>query len=176
MKKQVKICMVGAGRVGKQHSSSLRRFVPDAEVVALVDPAAEVLNSTGDEFGITARFTTLEEAIEKVPFDGVVITTPTFTHASLAILAASHGKHVFLEKPMALNLFECDDILAAVQRHGVFLQLGFMRRFEPEFAAAARRIAAGEIGKPMMIKSLTHGPGLPPPWARELKTSNGNAG
>jgi myo-inositol 2-dehydrogenase/D-chiro-inositol 1-dehydrogenase/scyllo-inositol 2-dehydrogenase (NAD+) len=49
-----------------------------------------------------------------------------------------------------------------------------MRRFDPEFVAAYKRIASGEIGTPMMVKSLTHGPGLPPPWARDLKTSNGN--
>ena len=55
----------------------------------------------------------------------------------------------------------------------MLLQLGFMRRFDPEFAAAAERIQAGEIGRPMMIKSLTHGPGLPPAWARDLSTSNG---
>jgi myo-inositol 2-dehydrogenase/D-chiro-inositol 1-dehydrogenase/scyllo-inositol 2-dehydrogenase (NAD+) len=48
-----------------------------------------------------------------------------------------------------------------------------MRRFDPEFVAAVQRIRAGEIGRPMMIKSLTHGPGLPPPWARDLRTSNG---
>ena len=53
------------------------------------------------------------------------------------------------------------------------LQLGFMRRFDPEFNTAWAKIEAGEIGKLMMIKSLTHGPGLPPPWARDLKTSNG---
>jgi len=88
-------------------------------------------------------------------------------------MAAERGKHVFLEKPMALTLQECDQIIAAVQHAGVFLQLGFMRRFDPEFTAAAERIQAGEIGRPMMIKSLTHGPGLPPPWARDLRTSNG---
>jgi scyllo-inositol 2-dehydrogenase (NAD+) len=48
-----------------------------------------------------------------------------------------------------------------------------MRRFDPEFVAAAKRIEAGEIGRPMMIKSNTHGPGLPPAWARDLRTSNG---
>jgi len=46
-------------------------------------------------------------------------------------------------------------------------QIGFMRRFDPEFVAASERIQAGEIGQPMMIKSLTHGPGLPPAWARD---------
>jgi myo-inositol 2-dehydrogenase/D-chiro-inositol 1-dehydrogenase/scyllo-inositol 2-dehydrogenase (NAD+) len=75
---------------------------------------------------------------------------------------------------MALTLEECDDIITAAQENKVLLQLGFMRRFDPEFTAAAKRIIGGEIGQPMMIKSLTHGPGLPPPWARDLKTSNGN--
>src|ERR1700678_636571 len=64
-------------------------------------------------------------------------------------------------------------MIAAAERNKVLLQLGFMRRFDPDFQAAAARIEAGEIGEPMMIKSLTHGPGLPPPWARDLKTSNG---
>ena len=171
----VRVCMIGAGRVGKLHSGSIMRHLSTGEVVALVDVSNEMLRSTGDEFGIEARFTSLEEALEKVDFDAVVITTPTFTHTQLAVQAAEHGKHVFLEKPMALTLAECDQIMAATDREGVKLQLGFMRRFDPEFAAAAERIFAGEIGRPMMIKSLTHGPGVPPGvWARDLKTSNGN--
>ena len=170
----IRICMIGAGRVGKLHSGTLKRHVPGGDVVALVDPWAEVRNATGDEFGIERRFASLADALDAVEFDAVVITTPTPTHRELAVLAAEHGKHVFLEKPMALSLAECDDILAAVDRHGVLLQMGFMRRFDPDFAAAWERIQGGEIGEPMMIKSLTHGPGLPPPWATDLKTSNGN--
>ncbi len=102
-----------------------------------------------------------------------MITTPTPTHLPLTELAAENKKHVFLEKPMALNLQECDAIIQCVEKNGVLLQLGFMRRFDPEFVAAAQRIEAGEIGQPMMVKSNTHGPGLPPPWARDLRTSNG---
>ena len=170
----VRICMIGAGRVGKLHSGTLRRHVPGGDVVALVDPYESVLNETGDQFEIERRFKSLEEALEAVAFDAVVITTPTPTHRDLAVLAAEHGKHVFLEKPMALSLAECDDILRAVSHHGVLLQMGFMRRFDPDFAAAWERIQGGEIGEPMMIKSLTHGPGLPPPWATDLRTSNGN--
>ncbi len=125
------------------------------------------------EFGIDAQFESLAQALEGAAFDAVVITTPTPTHLPLAVEAAEHGKHVFLEKPMAISLEECDLIIGAAERNGVALQLGFMRRFDPQFAAAAQRIEAGEIGQPMMIKSLTHGPGLPPPWARDLRTSNG---
>ena len=170
----IRICMIGAGRVGKLHSGTLKRHVPGGDVVALVDPWAEVRDATGDEFGIERRFASLADALDAVDFDAVVITTPTPTHRELAVLAAEHGKHVFLEKPMALSLAECDAILAAVSHHGVLLQMGFMRRFDPDFAAAWERIQGGEIGEPMMIKSLTHGPGLPPPWATDLRTSNGN--
>ncbi len=173
MKHPVRICMVGAGRVGKLHSGTLKRHVPQGDVVALVDPYQAVLDETGDQFGIDSRYTSLEEALDKVQVDAVIITTPTFTHRELAVMAAAQGKHIFLEKPMAMRLDECDAIIAAAQDNGLVLQLGFMRRFDPEFTAAAERIFAGEIGQPMMIKSLTHGPGLPPAWANDLKTSNG---
>ena len=173
MEKQIKLCMVGAGRVGKNHARALTRHVPAAEIVALVDPAVEVRNATGEEFGIEKRYDTIEQAAEDVAFDAVVITTPTFTHKDLARKAAELGKHVFLEKPMAISIEECDQIIQACEENNVFLQLGFMRHFQPEFAEAARRIEAGEIGKPMLVKSLTHGPGLPPAWARDLQMSNG---
>jgi predicted dehydrogenase len=171
-KAPIRICMIGAGRVGKNHSRALTR-VPGGEIVALVDPVPDILAATGDEFAIDARFSSLEAALDKVAFDAVIITTPTFTHRELTLTAAAHGKHVFLEKPMALNLAECDAIIEGTRRAGVILQIGFMRRFSPEFVAAMHRIEAGEIGRPMMIKSLTHGPGLPPAWARDLRTSNG---
>jgi scyllo-inositol 2-dehydrogenase (NAD+) len=174
MGSKIQVCMIGAGRVGRLHSGTFARHAPQGEVVALVDRAAQVLHETGDEFGIDVRFASLEEALDNVRFDAVVITTPTFTHKDLAVLAAEHGKHIFLEKPMAMNLQECDAIIEACENNGVHLQLGFMRRFDPEFVAAAERIEAGEIGEPMLVKSLTHGPGLPPPWARDLRTSNGN--
>ena len=173
MKKPVRICMVGAGRVGKNHSRAITRHVPGGEIVAMVDPMAQVRAETAAEFGIDSQFDTLEMALEAVEFDAVIITTPTPTHQPLTELAAENKKHVFLEKPMALNLQECDLINTVVEKYAVILQLGFMRRFDPEFAAAAQRIEAGEIGQPMMIKSNTHGPGLPPPWARDLRTSNG---
>jgi len=173
MKGTIKVCMIGAGRVGKLHSGTIKQYAPNAEITALVDPAAAILNETGDQFGIDGRYSSLEEALEKANFEAVIITTPTFTHLQLAELAASESKHVFLEKPMAMNLQECDAIIAATEKKGLILQLGFMRRFDPEFVAAAERIFGGEIGEPTLIKSLTHGPGLPPPWANDIRTSNG---
>jgi myo-inositol 2-dehydrogenase/D-chiro-inositol 1-dehydrogenase/scyllo-inositol 2-dehydrogenase (NAD+) len=169
----VRLCLVGAGRAGRVHARSLVHSVPAGQLACVVDVTAQALDAACDEFGVEARFASLEAALDWGRFDAVVITTPTFTHTALAVMAARAGKHILLEKPMALTLAECDEILQAVQRRPVFLQLGFMRRFDPEFVAAFQRIQAGEIGRPMLIKSLTHGPGLPPPWARDLKTSNG---
>lgn len=173
MKRQIRICMVGGGRVGKNHSRALSRHVSAGKIVALVETDAGVRQETADEFGIENQFANLEDALEKVEFEAVVITTPTPTHLPITALAAEHKKHVFLEKPMALSIAECDAILKVVGQNSVLLQLGFMRRFDPEFVAAQERIEAGEIGQPMMIKTNTHGPGLPPPWARDLRTSNG---
>jgi myo-inositol 2-dehydrogenase/D-chiro-inositol 1-dehydrogenase/scyllo-inositol 2-dehydrogenase (NAD+) len=169
----VRIALIGAGRAGRVHANSLVHHVPNGTLVGLVDSVPEVLRESGDMYGVDARFASLDEALDKLEFDAVVITTPTFTHRALAVQAMDAGKHVFTEKPMALSLEECDAMIQASERNSVFLQLGFMRRFSPEFATAFERIQAGEIGQPMLIKSLTHGPGLPPPWARDLKTSNG---
>ena len=173
MKTQIRICMVGAGRVGKNHSRAISQHIAGGRIVAVVESVAQVRDETAHEFGIENQFETLEAALQKVDFDAVVITTPTPTHLPISALAAENKKHIFLEKPMALNLHECDAIMQVTQQNSVILQLGFMRRFDPEFVEAAKRIAGGEIGQPMMIKTNTHGPGLPPPWARDLRTSNG---
>jgi len=173
MPSTINVCLIGAGRAARVHANSLVNHVPAARLVALVDTNPKVLHATADQYGIDKRFASLEDALDGADFDAVVITTPTFTHKSLTVAAANAGKHILLEKPMALNLKECDAIIAAAHSQGVIVQLGFMRRFDPEFVAAAERIEAGEIGQPMLIKSLTHGPGLPPAWARDLKTSNG---
>ena len=137
--------------------------MPAAQLVAIADPSRQTLDETGDIFGVGTRFESFERALEDAEFDAVVITTPTFTHAELAVAAANAGKHVLLEKQMAMTLEECDTIISATERNGVVLQLAFMRRFDPEFVAAAECIEAGDIGRPMLVKSLTHGPGLPPP-------------
>lgn len=173
MPERIRVCLIGAGRAGQVHANSLVHHIPDGELVALIDGDAAVLQKVGEKFGVSRRFSSLEEAFTRVEFDAVIVSTPTFTHQTLAILAASSGKHVFCEKPMGLNLRECDEMIGAAERNGIVLQIGFMRRFDPEFEAAAARIEAGEIGRPILVKSLTHGPGLPPPWARDLRTSNG---
>jgi predicted dehydrogenase len=169
-----RICMVGAGRVGRLHTGNLTRRVSDrAEVAAICEPSADVAQALADDFAVPAVYPSLADALREQSFDAVVITTPTFTHRDEAVLALEAGLHVHLEKPMAMNLAECRDISAAAAASGRVVQLGFMRRFDADFVAAADLLASGEVGEPMIIKTLTHGPGLPPAWANDIRTSNG---
>jgi myo-inositol 2-dehydrogenase / D-chiro-inositol 1-dehydrogenase len=168
----LRLAIVGAGRCGTLHAENARRWLSAAELACVVDADETLASEVGVAFGVPA-FTSLEQALERSSFDGVVITTPTFTHAQIAVSAANAGKHVLCEKPMALGLEECDEMIAAAEAAGVVLQIGFVRRFQTEFVEARRRIEAGEIGVPMIVKSLTRGPGLPPLWAHDLRRSNG---
>lgn len=169
-----RVCMVGAGRVGRLHTRSIDEHLGHrAEVTAIVDPDQGLADQLAGDYGVPATYASLEDALAADAFDGAVITTPTFTHRDLAVTALDAGLHVHLEKPMAMNLAECHDITAAVQRAGTTLQLGFMRRFDRDFIQAAERLRSGEVGEPVIIKSLTHGPGLPPAWANDIRTSNG---
>jgi scyllo-inositol 2-dehydrogenase (NAD+) len=168
---ELRVAIVGAGRAGRVHALNLHEHVRRAEVCCVVDGERERASDLAAELGGVGVHDTLDGALADA--DAVVIAVPTFAHAELARVAAAAGKHVFCEKPMALTPADCDAMIAAAEEAGVVLQVGFMRRFQPEFAEARRRIEAGDVGAPMVVKSLTRGPGLPPRWAWSLESSNG---
>lgn len=170
----VHMCAIGTGRAGMVHATNFRWRTPHAELVAVVDADSERAAAAAAELDLPGRgFTDLATALAATPIDAVVITTPTFTHAALVQQAAGHGLHVLCEKPMALTLAECDAMMRACERAAVTLQLAFMRRFDPPFVEAKRNLDEGTIGNVVMVRSLTRGPGLPPAWANDVRTSNG---
>src|SRR5690606_25767995 len=127
---QVRVGVIGTGRAGMVHAENFRWRVPHAELVAVVDADAARAAEAAPALDLAGLgFSDLASALAARQLDAVVITTPTFTHRDLAVEASAAGLHVFCEKPMALTLSECDDIVAACQRSSVNLQLGFMRRF-----------------------------------------------
>lgn len=174
MAEVVRVCVVGAGRAGIVHARNLRWRVPNARLEAVVDVDGARGETVARELELEgASHTTLEEALDRHQIDAVVITTPTFSHAELACGAAARGLHVLCEKPMALTLAECDRMLEAAAQAGIVFQMAFMRRFDPAFVSAKRQIDEGLIGRPLIVRSLTRGPGLPPDWALDPSKSNG---
>lgn len=168
-----RMCLIGAGRAGLVHAANVSRNIQGAELHAVCDANQETLNKVADEYYAPVRFSDYRDACASPEIDAVIIVTPTHLHKRIACEAAAQGKHIFLEKPMAITVDECADINDAVAKAGVTLQIGFMRRFDRFFMRAKEILDSGEMGRTMVIKSTGRGPGLPPPWIYDVAKSNG---
>ena len=168
------ICVIGAGRAGMIHAQNfVSGRVPGARLVALADPTAEQRSHACQTLGIDCAYDDYRQAIADTQVDAVVVATPTRFHCEIVMAATAAGKSVLCEKPMALTSRECQQMIASAERAGVKLQVGFMRRFDAGFVDVKQRIDQGEIGKVVLVKSLTHGPTTPKPWMYNLQASNG---
>lgn len=165
--------IIGSGRAGMIHARNFARLVPGAAVAAISDPVADVRSSAARELGSPAEYQDYQALLDDREVHAVLIAAPTALHCEIAVAAAERGKHVFCEKPMAMNSVECNTMIAAAEKAGIVLQIGFMRRFDRSFLAAFERVQAGEIGEVVLVKSCTHGPTYPKPWMFDLAQSNG---
>ena len=164
----VRFGLVGAGRIGTHHATTLARRLGEAELVAVADPRAAAAERLGEHLGVE-WLTDAQALIDDPRVEAVAITCASTAHADLVVAAAEAGKAVFVEKPMALTLADADRAIAASRAAGIPLQVGFNRRFARDFAAAHETVAAGGIGTPQLLRSLTRDPGLAdpagvPPW------------
>ena len=167
------IGIIGSGRAGMIHARNFARLVPGAGVVAVADAVEETRRDAASELGAVKAYADYRDLLGETSVRGVVIAAPTAMHRDIAVAAAEAGKHIFCEKPMAMNVAECDEMIAAAAQAGVVLQIGFMRRFDGSFRMAHERVLAGEIGEVVLVKSCTHGPTYPKPWMFDLAQSNG---
>ena len=159
--------VLGVGEMGKRHAENLRRLVPEARLVAVADVFAERARQTANELEIDTSYGSLEAMLENKEVETVLISTPDKFHASAVIAAARAGKNIFCEKPIALTIADAQAALGAVTKAGVHLQVGFMRRYDPAYASAMKRIEAGEIGEPVIFKSVGRDRDAPPTSAFE---------
>lgn len=148
--------------MGRLHTKNLTYLIPEAEVVAVADIRREVAESCAAEFSIPKAYTERGPILEDPETDAVLICSSTDTHASLIEQAACAGKHIFCEKPIALELEAIDRVLAAVARAGVILQVGFHRRFDPSFHRAQELVSQGAIGRPHILRITSRDPEPPP--------------
>jgi predicted dehydrogenase len=165
--KKLGIGVVGVGEMGRRHAENVRRYVPNAKLVAIADVAHERATQAASELEIDLAYGSLDAMLENKEVEAVLIATPDKFHAGAVASAARAGKHILCEKPLGLNLAEAQTAVDAVKKAGVHIQMGFMRRYDPPYVAAMKRIDAGEIGTPVIFKSLGRDKDQPPIAAYE---------
>ncbi|MDC7291641.1 Gfo/Idh/MocA family oxidoreductase [Blautia schinkii] len=166
------ICVIGAGRAGMIHARNYAKNVPGAMIAAVSDPVEETARAGAEELGCK-YYLSEDQALENDKIDAYVVVSPTKFHVDIVKKLAAAKKHIFCEKPMAMTVDECDEMIKACQGNKVKLQIGFMRRFDEGFCQAKQIIEAGEIGDVVMVHSNTRGPSVPRPWMYDIHKSNG---
>jgi myo-inositol 2-dehydrogenase/D-chiro-inositol 1-dehydrogenase len=162
VKQTINIGVIGAGRIGRVHAENLVYRIPAATVVAVSDIFVEVAERLAAELAIPAVYRDHRRVLEDKSIDAVLVCSSTDSHAQIIEEAAEAGKQIFCEKPIALDLAKIDRALAAVERAGVKLQIGFNRRFDPNFRRVRQVIATGQIGEPHLLRITSRDPAPPP--------------
>ena len=152
--------IIGAGRIGKLHADNLLNRVEGARLKAITDPfldedwaAYRNIQLTGKDHRIM---------LEDPEIDAILIGSPSTEHAPQLIECAQAGKHIFCEKPIALDPIIIRNALAEVDKSGIKLQVGFNRRFDPNFSAVQQQVASGALGDPHIIRITSRDPAPPP--------------
>jgi myo-inositol 2-dehydrogenase / D-chiro-inositol 1-dehydrogenase len=171
MTNKVNIAVIGTGRMGSVHTRNLARLIPEANLVAVCDIRLEVAQAIADELGIKRVVRDYHELLADKSIEAILIATSTDTHAFIMKDVAAAGKHIFCEKPLALDLATIDDALAAVEKSGVKLQVGFNRRFDKSFRRVHDIVASGEIGRPCILHIISRDP--EPPSVEYARVSGG---
>jgi predicted dehydrogenase len=157
---RARLAVAGLGRIGRLHAGNLAGRVSSAELAAVVDAVEPLARSAGELHGV-AWSTSLERALEDARIDGAVIATPTCLHAELSELVARAGKHVLCEKPLDFEVEAARRAVAAAGAAGVHLQVGFQRRFDPDWVALKEALGGGELGRLHLLRS-SHRDARPP--------------
>jgi myo-inositol 2-dehydrogenase / D-chiro-inositol 1-dehydrogenase len=167
LSKKLALGVVGLGRIGTHHVQTLLGL--DDVSVSVTDADQERVQQVAAELGVRAVAT--PDALIDSGVDALVIATSTPSHAPLLELAAASAVAAFCEKPVALDLATLDRVRAAVDRAGIVVQIGFQRRFDAGYEAAHDAVAAGEVGRILVMRAATHDP-VPPP-AEYIAASGG---
>lgn len=168
----VKVGIIGAGRIGRVHITSISTRVKDAVIKTVADPflndeTAEWAKSMGVEH--TTR--DYKEIINDPEINAVLICSSTDTHSPISLEAIKAGKHVFCEKPIDHDIAKIQEVIDALKGTNVKYQVGFNRRFDHNFEAVQQAVAAGKVGKPEIIKITSRDP--EPPSIDYVKVSGG---
>jgi myo-inositol 2-dehydrogenase/D-chiro-inositol 1-dehydrogenase len=153
--RSLRVGIAGLGRLGMRHAENLMQRIPEVELLAACSPVGTERAAAG-ALGVPRLHADYGGLLSDPYIDAVFLVTPTSLHADQIVAALEAGKHVFCEKPLALNLADCLRVeAAAAKRPDLVVMIGFVRRFDPSYRDAAARIAAGAIGRPYFVRSQT---------------------
>jgi myo-inositol 2-dehydrogenase/D-chiro-inositol 1-dehydrogenase len=160
---ELRIGLIGGGRIGKLHGKNINTSVPGAKVVCLAEPMLnDEHKAWAAETGIPKVTKDPVDIMRDKDIDAVFICSPTDTHADFIIQAAVKGKHVFCEKPIHTDVLRIKEAIAVVEKVGVKLQVGFVRRFDHNHKKVHDMVASGRLGKPHIVKITSRDPEGPP--------------
>ncbi|MFC2115621.1 inositol 2-dehydrogenase [Bacteroidota bacterium] len=154
--------VIGLGRLGQVYAKDLAHLVPNARLLAVADEQSQLAETFSKEHNIEKWYASHQELIADKEIDAVAVITPTSTHGKVVIEAAENGKAIFCEKPISISLEESTKIVKVIEKTGAFFQMGFQRRFDRGYVEAKKKIEAGVIGTPVVLKSTSRDPFAPP--------------
>lgn len=154
---RVRPLQLGVAGLGRAFSLMLPTFLGDSRIalVAACDPRSEARERFSAEFDAPA-FNNIEALALDPAVDAIYIASPHQFHAAHTRVAAAHGKHVLVEKPMALTLGECDEMIEACRRAGTYLIVGHCHSFDTPYLRTRELAASGEFGAVRMIHALNY--------------------
>ncbi|WP_281658621.1 Gfo/Idh/MocA family oxidoreductase [Halobacillus sp. Cin3] len=157
--KKVKIGMVGLGRLGMDHARNIAFQIPNAELTAVCSIVEEEVDHVQKEWGVPFGYTVYEEMLKNKELDAIAVISPSPEHCGQIEKALDAGFHVFTEKPLGVTVEECRIAERAVERNAdrVFM-VGFMRRYDPSYAYAKKKIEDGAIGQPILVRATSIDP------------------
>ena len=159
--KRLNVGVIGLGRLGRVYARDLAGRIPETRLVAVADPIGNLAKEIAEEFDVPKAYSDPLAMIDDHNVEAIVIVTPTHIHREQVIAAAKSKKPTFCEKPPALSLAEVAEMKTAVEKSGMFFQMGFMRRFDAGYAAAKKAIDGGRIGMPLVFKATSRDPFRP---------------
>ena len=151
------VALVGAGRIARLHAENVASGVSRLRLVAVADPLAEARDSLARDAGCEP-VAEWRELLERPDVEAVLLCSPSGLHAEQIEEAAAAGKHVFSEKPVAADVASADQAVAAAERAGIVLQVGYNRRFDRNFAAVREAVESGRVGRPVIVRITSRDP------------------
>jgi myo-inositol 2-dehydrogenase/D-chiro-inositol 1-dehydrogenase len=152
----LRIGIAGVGRMGRHHAANLAHRVLGAELVAACSPVADELVWARDALGVAHVYGEYTRLLAHPGLEAVFLATPTTLHADQIIEGLRAGKHVFSEKPLALNIADCLRVEEEAAKHPrQKVMIGYVRRFDPSYRDAYDKIKSGAIGRPFLARSQT---------------------